>query len=41
MSLWQAAKWAALVLVALALTLALARMFSGPEDAWVKHARAI
>jgi len=36
MNLWQAAKWAALVVLALGLTLGLAQLFSGPEDAWIR-----
>ena len=36
MKLWRAAKWAALIVLALVLTIVLARLFSGPEDAWVR-----
>lgn len=38
MSLWQVVKWVALVVLALGLTVALARIFSGSEDAWVRAA---
>lgn len=36
MNPWHAAKWATLVVLALVLTIALARLFSGPEDAWIR-----
>ena len=36
MNWWQAAKWAALVVLALAVTIGLARIFSGPEDTWIR-----
>jgi len=38
MRFWQIARWSLLVLCALALTLLLARLFSGPEDTWVRDA---
>lgn len=36
MNPWQLAKWSLLTVVVLALGLGLARLFSGPEDTWVR-----
>ena len=36
MNSWNILKWAVVVLAALVLTVGLARLFSGPEDAWIK-----
>lgn len=36
MSSWNALKWGGLVVAALVLTVGLARLFSGPEDTWIK-----
>lgn len=38
MSFWHAVKWIALLVLALAFTLGMARLFSGGEDAWVRAA---
>jgi hypothetical protein len=36
MKAWRVVRWSALVLVALVLAVGLARLFSGPEDGWVR-----
>jgi hypothetical protein len=36
MTAWRAAKWSLLIIAVLTLTLGLARLFSGPEDVWLK-----
>ena len=38
MSFWNVAKWVGLAVVVLALAVMLARIFSGPEDTWVRDA---
>ena len=38
MRAWQIARWFALVVAALVLTVGLARLFSGPEDTWIRDA---
>ena len=39
MNAWTVTKWALLVIAALGLAVGLARVFSGPEDAWVRDAQ--
>ena len=38
MTFWHGAKWVALVLLTFMLAVTLARLFSGPEDTWVRDA---
>ncbi|UCC67798.1 MAG: hypothetical protein JSV79_11880 [Armatimonadota bacterium] len=38
MSFWHVTKWVGLVIMVLVLAVTLARLFSGPEDAWVRDA---
>jgi hypothetical protein len=38
MSWWHAVRWVALVAIALVVTVGLARLFSGPEDTWIRDA---
>jgi hypothetical protein len=39
MNAWTVTKWALLVIAALGLAVGLARVFSGPEDGWVRDAQ--